>query len=267
MINIIEKIVHKKKKEIKKKKNSISIKKLENSSFFRRDILSLKKNIENSKYGIIAEFKLKSPSKGIINSNSSLEEVIKGYEAAKVSGISILTDYHFLGSNENIKKSRYLISIPILRKDFIIDEYQVIESKSIGSDAILLIANILSLKEIKNLSKIAKSIGLEVILEIHNENEIEKITDDIDLIGINNRNLKSFIVNENNCLELYSKIPNSYIKIAESGINNVENIFKYKKVGFKGFLIGEYFMKHKNPGKMCKIFMNSLERFYQNEIQ
>ncbi|WP_041178379.1 indole-3-glycerol phosphate synthase TrpC [Blattabacterium sp. (Blaberus giganteus)] len=260
-MNILDKIVYVKQKEVYKNKIICPIKKLENSSFFERKIFSLVKNIRKSYTGIIAEFKCKSPSKGIINNKASVEKVVKDYVYAGVSGISILTDQHFFsGKNEDLKKSRSVASIPILRKDFIIDEYQIIESKSMGADVILLIAGILSKNQIANFSKIAKSINLEVIIEIHNEFEIDKITDNLDIIGINNRNLKTFIVDYNNCLKLSSKIPNSYVKIAESGIDDINHILKLRKQGFKGFLIGEYFMKEKDPGKVCKYFIESLSR-------
>ncbi|WP_185852338.1 indole-3-glycerol phosphate synthase TrpC [Blattabacterium cuenoti] len=264
-MNILEQIISVKQKEIYKNKIVHPIKKLENSPFFERKTFSLVKNIRQSHTGIIAEFKCKSPSKGIINNAISIEKVVKDYEYAGVSGISILTDQHFFsGKNENLKKSRSIVSVPILRKDFIIDEYQVIESKSMGADVILLIAGILSKNQISNFSKIAKNIDLEVIIEIHNEFEIEKITDNLDIVGINNRNLQTFIVDYNNCLRLSSKIPNNYVKIAESGINNVNHILKLRKQGFKGFLIGEYFMKKKDPGKVCKYFIKSLSKRLNN---
>ncbi|WP_185863438.1 indole-3-glycerol phosphate synthase TrpC [Blattabacterium cuenoti] len=260
-MNILEKIVFIKQKEIYSNKIAHPIKKLENSSLFERKTLSLVKNIKKSHTGIIAEFKCKSPSKGIINNTVSVEKVVKDYESAGVSGVSILTDKHFFsGLNENLEKSRSIVSIPILRKDFIIDEYQIIESKSMGADVILLIAGILSKNQIKNFSKMAKSIDLEVIIEIHNEFEIDKITENLDIVGVNNRNLQTFTVNHNNCLNLFSKIPNNYIKIAESGINDINIILKLRKQGFKGFLIGEYFMKKKDPGKTCKYFIDSLLR-------
>ncbi|AGW86175.1 Indole-3-glycerol phosphate synthase [Blattabacterium sp. (Nauphoeta cinerea)] len=260
-MNILEKIVFIKQKEVYNNKIVHPTKKLENSSLFKRKTLSLVKNIKKSHTGIIAEFKCKSPSKGIINHTVSVEKVVKDYESAGVSGVSILTDQHFFsGSNENLEKSRSIISIPILRKDFIIDEYQIIESKSMGADVILLIAGILSKKQIKNFSKIAKSIDLEVIIEIHNEFEIDKITENLDIVGVNNRNLQTFIVNHHNCLKLSSKIPNNYIKIAESGISDINFILKLRKQGFKGFLIGEYFMKKKDPGKICKYFIDSLSK-------
>ncbi|WP_185849497.1 indole-3-glycerol phosphate synthase TrpC [Blattabacterium cuenoti] len=260
-MNILEKIVYVKQKEVYKNKIVCPVKKLENSSFFERKTLSLVKNIKTSHTGIIAEFKCKSPSKGIINNTESVEKVVKDYESAGVCGISILTEKHFFsGKNENLKKSRPIVSVPILRKDFIIDEYQIIESKSIGADVILLIAGILSKNQISDFSKLAKSIDLEVIIEIHNEFEIEKITESSDIIGINSRSLKTFIVDYNNCLKLSSKIPNNYIKIAESGIDDVNHIFKLRKQGFKGFLIGEYFMRKKDPGKICKYFIESLSK-------
>ncbi|WP_185857510.1 indole-3-glycerol phosphate synthase TrpC [Blattabacterium cuenoti] len=260
-MSILEKIVSVKQKEIYKNKIIRPIKKLEKSSFFERKTFSLVKNIKKNHTGIIAEFKCKSPSKGIINKTISVEKVVKDYESAGVSGISILTDQHFFsGKNENLEKSRSIVSVPILRKDFIIDEYQIIESKSVGADVILLIAGILSKNQIANFSKLAKDIDLEVIIEIHNEYEINKITDNLDIVGINNRDLQTFIVDYNNCLRLSSKIPNSYIKIAESGIADVNHILKLKKQGFKGFLIGEHFMKKKDPGKICKNFIKSLSK-------
>ncbi|WP_185858709.1 indole-3-glycerol phosphate synthase TrpC [Blattabacterium cuenoti] len=258
-MNILDKILSEKEKEISNNKIICPIKKLENSLFFNRKTFSLVEKIKNSKIGIIAEFKSGSPSKGIINNTISVEKVVSGYESAEVSGISILTDHRFFyGKNENIKKSRSIVSIPILRKDFIIDEYQIIESKSIGADVILLIAGILSKMKIKNFSKLAKELGLEVILEIHNEFDIDKITENLDIIGINNRNLQNFIVDHNTSLNLYSKIPGNYIKIAESGINNINVILKLIKIGVQGFLIGEYFMKGKHPGIICKYFMKLL---------
>ncbi|ACY40432.1 indole-3-glycerol-phosphate synthase [Blattabacterium sp. (Blattella germanica) str. Bge] len=258
-MNILEKIVSVKQKEVSRNRVIRPIKELEKSLFFKRNIFSLVKRLKDSKTGIIAEFKSKSPSKGVINNFVSVEKVAKDYESSGVCGISILTDQNFFsGKNEDLEKSRSIVSIPILRKDFIIDEYQIIESKSVGADVILLIASILSKNQIKNFSKLAKSIDLETIIEIHNEFEIDKITENLDIIGINNRNLQTFIVDYNNCLKLSSKIPNNYTKIAESGINDVNHIFELRKQGFKGFLIGEYFMKRKDPGEFCKKFIKSL---------
>ncbi|WP_185868669.1 indole-3-glycerol phosphate synthase TrpC [Blattabacterium cuenoti] len=259
-MNILEKILYTKKKEVQIRKKINPIQKLEKHSFFKRKTFSLKKSIVKSNTGIIAEFKIKSPSKGIINKNIKLEKVVKDYENAGVCGVSILTDFHFFsGKNENLETSRMLLNIPLLRKDFIIDEYQIIESKSIGSDVILLISKFLKKEEIKNFSKLAKNLGLEVLFEVHNEHELENITDYIDFIGINNRDLNNFFVDHHLCFELCSKIPKDYIKIAESGINNKNRIMQLRKIGFQGFLIGEYFMKNRDPGEVCKNFIQSLE--------
>ncbi|WP_185883094.1 indole-3-glycerol phosphate synthase TrpC [Blattabacterium cuenoti] len=266
-MNLLDRIISFKKKEVQNKKILFPIKTLEKSSFFERKIFSLKENLKNSENGVIAEFKLKSPSRGIINHKASLNDIIKNYEKAGVSGISVLTDYYFfLGKDENMKRSRSLVSIPLLRKDFIIDEYQILESKSIGSDVILLIAKILEKKKIEHLSYFAKRIGLEVILEIHEEHEIEKITNHIDMIGINNRNLNNFEVDKNGSFKLCSKIPKHYIKIAESGIDSIYDIITLEKNGFQGFLIGEFFMKKKDPGVFCQNFITFLMQ-KKNEIK
>jgi len=261
-MNILDKILFLKQKEVFKKKEFYPIKKLEKNIFFQRKCISLIKKIKETKTGIIAEFKCKSPSKGIINKNVLVEKVVKDYENAGASGISILTEhYFFYGKNEDLIKSRSIVSIPLLRKDFILDEYQIIESKSMGADVILLIAEILSKEQIKNFSSLAESIDLEVIIEIHKENEINKITENKNIIvGINNRNLRTFIVNPEHCLKLSSKISNRYIKIAESGISdNIQKIFFLQKKGFKGFLIGEHFMKTNDPGKSCKNMIEALK--------
>ncbi|WP_185856367.1 indole-3-glycerol phosphate synthase TrpC [Blattabacterium cuenoti] len=259
-MNLLDQIISFKRKEVTRKKEFFSRKKLENNFLFERKCISLSNKLKESNTGIIAEFKRKSPSKGVINTTVSVEKVVKDYENAGASGISILTEWNFFsGKNEDLKKAREIVSLPLLRKDFIIDEYQIIESKSIGSDVILLISEILSKKEIKNHVYIAKSIGLEVVIEIHKENEIDKITDHTDVIvGINNRNLKTFIVDPEHCLKLSSKIPN--LKIAESGFSkNPKNILLLRKKGFKGFLIGEHFMKTNDPGISCKNMIKSLE--------
>ncbi|WP_185882084.1 indole-3-glycerol phosphate synthase TrpC [Blattabacterium cuenoti] len=259
-MNILDKIIFVKQKEVSKNRILYPIQKLENSILFNRKSISLVRSIEESRTGIIAEFKRKSPSKGIINDTASMEKVVKDYEEAGASGISILTDFSFFsGKNENLTKTRSIVSIPLLRKDFIIDEYQIIESKSIGSDVILLIAEILSKKEIKNFAALAKSIDLEVIIEIHSEKEIEKLTDDSDIIGINNRNLRTFIVDSKNCLKLVSKVPKNYMKIAESGITDVKSILDLRKNGFQGFLIGENFMRDKDPGNSCRNMIKALK--------
>ena len=249
---------------INKLLSNSSISKLENSHLFSRKCISLKESIKNNNSGIICEFKRRSPSNQNINYISSLSDVVSGYEEAGAAGLSILTNKkYFDGDTQDIIDIRDISNLPILRKEFIISEYQVIEAKSIGSDAILLIASILSEEEIIGYSSLAKSIGLEVLLEIHSEDELYKISgDDIDIVGVNNRNLDTLEIDLNNSIELYGKIPSKFVKISESGISEVESILKLKEVGYNGFLIGEKFMKTNNPMESAYDFIKKIE----NEI-
>jgi len=188
-----------------------------------------------------------------------VEEVTLDYERFGAAAISILTDDHFFGgSSEDLMEARDAVKIPLLRKDFIIDEYQLLEAKAIGADIILLIAACLTPPEVKMLAASAKSLGLEVLLELHDEDELEHICDDTELIGINNRSLKTFEVNLDRSLQMAAKIPTGKIKIAESGISNVEQINLFKQHGFSGFLMGENFMKETNPGEAFRIFASKL---------
>ena len=263
-MKILDKIVEDKKIEINKLLSNSSISKLENSHLFSRKCISLKESIKNNNSGIICEFKRRSPSNQNINYISSLSDVVSGYEKAGAVGLSILTNKkYFDGDTQDIIDIRDISNLPILRKEFIISEYQVIEAKSIGSDAILLIASILSEEEIIGYSSLAKSIGLEVLLEIHSEDELYKISgDDIDIVGVNNRNLDTLEVDLNNSIELYGKIPSKFVKISESGISEVESILKLKELGYNGFLIGEKFMKTYNPMESAYNFIKKIE----NEI-
>ena len=263
-MKILDKIVEDKKIEINKLLSNSSISKLENSHLFSRKCISLKESIKNNNSGIICEFKRRSPSNQNINYISSLSDVVSGYEEAGAAGLSILTNKkYFDGDTQDIIDIRDISNLPILRKEFIISEYQVIEAKSIGSDAILLIASILSEEEIIGYSSLAKSIGLEVLLEIHSEDELYKISgNDIDIVGVNNRNLDTLEIDLNNSVELYGKIPSKFIKISESGISEVESILKLKEVGYNGFLIGEKFMKTRNPMESAHDFIKKIE----NEI-
>lgn len=260
-MKILDKIVEDKKIEINKLLSNSSISKLENSHLFSRKCISLKESIKNNNSGIICEFKRRSPSNQNINYISSLSDVVSGYEEAGAAGLSILTNKkYFDGDTLDIIDIRDISNLPILRKEFIISEYQVIEAKSIGSDAILLIASILSKEEIISYSSLAKSIGLEVLLEIHSEDELYKISgDDIDIVGVNNRNLDTLEIDLNNSIELYGKIPSKFVKISESGISEVESILKLKEVGYNGFLIGEKFMKTNNPMESAYNFIKKIE--------
>jgi indole-3-glycerol phosphate synthase len=259
-MNVLDKIIRHKKTEIEKRKLQTPIAELENSFYFSRKIISLADSLSAAqRSGIIAEFKRRSPSKGIINDRSDIVEVTTAYTDHGASGLSILTDGHFFGGSDDDLVAARLNDIPILRKDFIIDEYQVIEAKSIGADVILLIAACLTKAEVKNLSVLAKWLGLEILLELHSESELDHICDEIDIVGINNRDLKTFEVNIGHSLQMAGKIPEEIIKIAESGINSVENILLFRQNGFRGFLIGELFMKEADPGLAFEEFVNALK--------
>jgi len=261
MNNILNKIIKDKKIEVDNKKEVFSLSFIKNSPLYKRNTISLKSKIESSKSGIIAEFKRRSPSKKNINSNLSIQTVSKGYEKSGACGMSILTDNkYFGGSLEDLIQARSNSNLPLLRKEFIIDKYQIFESKAFGADIILLIASILSNKQIIEFSSIAKSLGLEILIEVHNENEINKSTNpNIDFIGVNNRDLKTFNVSLDKSKMLSSKIPDNYLKISESGIKSIEDIKVLKSFGFKGFLIGENFMKSNSPDIELNNFIKNLE--------
>ncbi len=259
-MNILETIIEDKKIEVSRKKAEISVEALQNSMFFNRKTFSLKEFLlDENKTGIIAEFKRKSPSKGIINDRSDVVEVTKAYSVNGASCLSVLTDEMFFGGTaEDLKKAR-VNDIPILRKDFIIDEYQIVEARAMGADVILLIAACLSPERVKELALFAKTLQLEVLLEIHNEDELQHICDATEIVGINNRDLKTFTVDINRSIELGKKIPAGKLKIAESGINNIETICTFKNAGFHGFLIGENFMKEADPTIAFAEFVQQLK--------
>ncbi|MGD1318436.1 indole-3-glycerol phosphate synthase TrpC [Chryseobacterium sp. 2R14A] len=257
-MNILDKIIARKKKEISDSKTIVSLQQLKDSEFFGRKTYSLKESL-TSKSGIIAEFKRQSPSKGIINDNVSPLEVVSTYEQFGASGISILTDKDFFGGNfDDILNVRNHINIPILRKDFMIDEYQFYEAKSIGADVILLIAACLSLQQVQEFTQLSHELGLEVLLEIHTEEELQHFNSDINLVGINNRNLKDFKVDLQHSVNLKNQLPKDILSVAESGIYNIEDFNYLKEKGFDGFLMGEYFMKNENPAQKFKEFISSV---------
>lgn len=259
-MDILEKIIADKRREVALKKAIIPVSQLENSALFNSRTHSLSKLLQNSSSGIIAEHKRKSPSKTTINSSFSVEEVVKGYQNAGVCGISVLTDMkYFAGSLDDLLLARASVTLPLLRKEFIIDEYQLLEAKAHGADVILLIAAVLTRQEIKHFSEFAQSLGLEVLLEVHDENELFKaIMPSINMIGVNNRNLKTFEVSLNYSKELANFIPNEFVKISESGIANVSDVKELQQFGYQGFLIGESFMKTDNPGLTASKFIKQL---------
>lgn len=270
-MTILDKIIQHKRKEVAEKASTHPVKLLEKSLYFNTECVSLKKYIlREDKSGIIAEFKRQSPSKGIINAYADVEKITIGYMQAGASALSVLTDTNYFGGkNEDLIIARKFNYCPILRKDFIVDEYQIIEAKSIGADAILLIAAVLTIAEIKQFTTLAHSLGLEVLLEIHNEEELEKYIPEITLVGINNRNLNTFEVNFENSVQLIQSLPQSTVKIAESGIKTPVDIIELQEKGFNGFLIGESFMKTAEPELTAKKFIRrikDLETVIVNEV-
>lgn len=260
-MNILEAIIERKKIEVAERKAAASIEQLQHSAFYNRPRLSLQQFLlDESKTGIIAEFKRRSPSKGSINEAADVVEVTNAYTNHGASALSVLTDeFFFGGSTDDLLKAR-VNQIPILRKDFIIDAYQIEEAKAMGADVILLIAACLTPNEVQRLAAYAKELGLEVLLELHAEEELEHICDETEIVGINNRDLKTFKVNIERSLRMAEQIPNDKVKVAESGISSVENILLFKQHGFKGFLIGENFMKAPNPAIAFAEFVQQLKQ-------
>lgn len=262
-MNILEKIIADKYREVADKKSILPVKLLEQSIYFEGKVVSMKKYVTNpEKSGIIAEFKRKSPSKGMINASASVEKVSIGYMQAGASALSILTDKEYFGGTaEDLKIARKFNFCPILRKDFVVDEYQIIEAKSIGADCILLIAAALKPENLKSLAAFAKSLGLEVLMEVHDREELDRsLCEDLDLVGVNNRNLKTFEVSIDTSLGLVDRIPSNFVKISESGISDPSTLIQLKKAGFDGFLIGENFMKSSRPEQAAYNFIKEYRK-------
>lgn len=259
-MNILDNIVADKRKEVDLKKSLIPVSQLEQSVLFGRETTSLASKLRNSTSGIIAEHKRRSPSKSTINQSLNVQDVAKGYEEAGACGMSVLTDLkYFGGALDDLLLARASCNLPLLRKEFIIDEYQILEAKAYGADVILLIAAILTREEIKTYSEFAKSLQLDVLLEVHDEEELHKsIMPSLDMLGVNNRNLKTFDVSLDISKQLSEIIPNEFVKVSESGISNTSAIKELQLYGFQGFLIGENFMKTNNPGESAKEFISLL---------
>jgi indole-3-glycerol phosphate synthase len=260
-MNILDKIVTRKREEITLAKQQVSIAELEHNPYFNRQPAVFKDFLlAKDRTGIIAEFKRRSPSKGLINGEVTVEKVTQDYNTAGASALSVLTDTDFFGgSKEDLLRARAVNEIPLLRKDFMIDEYQILEAKAWGADIVLLIASILTPKEIKTLGSLAQSLGLNVLLEVHDLAELERsICPHLNAIGVNNRNLGDFTVNIQTSFDLVDRIPNDFLKISESAIDNPKVIKDLKAVGYQGFLIGENFMKTKDPGAAIRDFVKEL---------
>lgn len=261
-MSILDQIVADKRKEVEERKALFPVKLLEQSPYFGGKVVSMSQYLKRpDKVGIIAEFKRQSPSKGIINNKVDVERVSIGYMQSGVAGLSILTDKkYFGGKSEDLTTARSFNFCPILRKDFIIDEYQLIESKSIGADLILLIAACLTPGEIKNLAAMARDLGMEVLLEVHNKEELEQsLTDEVNIVGVNNRDLNTFVTDVNTSKALAELIPDNFLKISESGISDPQTVVDLMGHGFEGFLIGENFMKTTSPERACRNFVKGIK--------
>ncbi len=262
-MNILQEIKKHKLLEVEERKSLYPVKLLERSIYYQAHPVSLKKYLmRKDLMGIIAEFKRKSPSKGIINQYAEAASTCHGYMQAGASALSVLTDEkYFGGSADDLRAARKFNYCPILRKDFIVDEYQIVEARSMGADVVLLIAEMLEKKEIQKLSKFAVSLGLEVLLEFHSKEELKKLNKNVHHAGVNNRDLKTFEVNMKTAYELANLIPDDFVKISESGIEEATTVFALKKAGYKGFLIGEFFMRQADPAAACDRFIQSVRNY------
>jgi len=259
-MNILEKIAANKAREIELRKKVVPRPLLENTQLFKRPTFSLADALVSSDLGIIAEHKRRSPSRPVINQSLPLADIVQGYSRAGVCGISVLTDMtYFGGCVDDLLMARAAVSTPLLRKEFILDDYQIIEAKSTGADAILLLACMLRPYEIKKFAVLAMSLGMEVLLEVRDLEEFERsVCPEISLIGVNNRNLKTFTTDIATSYEMAEHIPSEFVKISESGLNDVNTVAALRAAGYRGFLMGEHFMKTDNPGMAARHFMDDL---------
>jgi indole-3-glycerol phosphate synthase len=258
--NILEKIVERTRTTVQLRKGLIPPAVLERYPFFNREPLSISERLrQGTGNGIIAEFKRQSPSKGVINAVADPVDVASSYARYGASAISVLTDEPFFGgSSDDLMRVREVVDIPILRKDFIVDEYQLVEAKAIGADLILLIAACLSPADVKQLAGTARSLGMEVLLELHDAEELGHLCEEVNLVGINNRSLKTFDVDLQRSFDMAEQIPDTWLKVAESGIHNIEQVRLFRDHGFSAFLMGEHFMKEADPGEAFRKFAAQL---------
>lgn len=286
MNDILSDILVNKQIEIEVQKRAISIEYLREqaNSLLHENTpsRSMKNALRTSSTGIISEFKRRSPSKGWINEIAQAEKVPAAYEAAGAAAISILTDEKFFGGSlRDLRTARSLVNIPILRKDFIIDEYQLLQARIIGADAILLIAACLTLDQCNTLTSQAHALGLEVLLEIHNPAELAYANKEVDMIGVNNRNLGSFVTDIENSFRIAEQLRETVcvnpvlnhqhnndfpLLISESGIDQPQTICRLREIGFQGFLIGESFMKTPSPGDTLRNFISHIHMKQLNSV-
>ncbi len=260
-MTILDEIIATKHKEVAEKKELVGIRSFMQEELFNRDTLSLKASLtEEGSSGIISEFKRKSPSKGDIHADASVYHITRAYADAGAAGCSVLTDTpYFGGTIKDLFEAKSFCPLPILRKDFMVDRYQLFEAKAYGADVILLIAAALTKQQVKDLAAEAKTLELEILFEIHTEEELDKLCPEIDMVGVNNRNLKDFTVDVQRSIDLVEKIPNEFVKVSESGISSVDTVKALKEIGYQGFLMGENFMKTEDPGLAAKDFISQLK--------
>lgn len=259
MKDILSEIIANKRFEVDVQKQAFSQEQLRENLPVNAPVRSLKLALASSASGIIAEFKRRSPSKGWIKETADIQEIIPAYQAAGAAALSILTDEKYFGGTlKDILRARPLVDLPILRKDFIIDEYQLYQAKTVGADAVLLIAAALEKEKCRELAQKAHELKLEVLLELHSAEELSYLSEDIDVVGINNRNLGTFSTNVENSFHLAGQLPANKVLVSESGISQPETVKRLRETGFRGFLIGETFMKTESPGKTLEKFIGSV---------
>ena len=257
-MGILNKIVDHKKTALIDLKKSVPESSLLKSEHFERTTVSIAESLKNRAPGIIAEFKRKSPSKQAINVDANPELIARAYSENGAAAISVLTDEHFFGgSTEDLLRARDNSALPILRKDFMIDPYQIVEAKSMGADVILLIAEILSKSRLKVLAQLAKELQMDVLMEVHSTDNLKKICDEVDVVGVNNRDLSTFQTDAQHSVQLFEQLPADRMKISESGISDASTVQMLHEIGYNGFLIGEHFIRSENPGTTLDEFIKS----------
>jgi indole-3-glycerol phosphate synthase len=258
-MTILDKIIQNKQKEVQLLKDKFKIRDFEKMPFFSSEVTSLKNAITANEFGIIAEIKRKSPSAGTINNDLFPKELGLTYQNSGAAGISVLTDFDFFGGTiEDLIEVKKSVKIPVLRKEFIIDEIQIFQAKSIGADAILLIAEALTEQQALHFTIIAQSLGMEVVMEFHEKNQLYKINQDVDIIGVNNRNLKLQKTDISNSIELIDFLPKDRVLISESGIKTADDLKRIYQCGYHGALIGESILKSNSPLNFVSELQQSL---------
>jgi indole-3-glycerol phosphate synthase len=259
-MSILETIVNNKRREVEAAKKAVPLSDLVRAAkASEHKTRNFANAIKTSPTGIISEFKRRSPSKGEIHAMADVEEVVKAYTQNGATCCSVLTDSRFFGGSlADLDLARSTTTLPLIRKDFIVDEYQIFEARAHNADAVLLIASVLTDTEIATFARTAKMLGLQTLLEIHDESELDKFSPVVNMVGINNRNLHDFATDIEASCRLIEQLPKDVVKISESGISAPSQVSELRQAGFDGFLIGETFMKHQNPGLALKEFIDGI---------